>query len=84
MSARGARSRKVAQKEVEKKEKNPVVKGKAPEPIRENHDAFTEWRPSPNSSNARSGIQRSLTVSIAMRRRGAVLRTMVVTTIDHD
>jgi hypothetical protein len=63
MSARGARSRKVQQKEVEKKEKKNVVKGKAPERIQEDHDAFTEWRPSPNSSNPRSGISRSLTVS---------------------
>lgn len=63
MSARGARSRKVQQKEVEKKEKKGLAKGKAPEPIFEDHDAFIEWQPSPNPSNPRSGISRSLTVS---------------------
>jgi hypothetical protein len=63
MSARGARSRKVQQKEVEKKEKKVAVKGKAPELTHESRDAFAEWRPSPNSSNPRSGISRSLTVS---------------------
>lgn len=63
MSARGARSRKVQQKDIEKKDKKPTSKGKAPERIHETHDAFAEWRPSPSISNARSGLTRSMTVS---------------------
>lgn len=65
MSARGARSRKVQQKEVEKKEKRDLAKGKAPDPYYERHDAFAEWHQSPSTStsNSRSGIARSLTIS---------------------
>jgi hypothetical protein len=63
MSARGARSRKVQLKEVEKKEKKDTGKGKAPEPSYESRDAFAERRPAPSTNNSRNGISRSLTVS---------------------
>lgn len=62
MSARGARSRKVQQKDIVKNEK-VIGKGKAPEAIYEAHDAFAEWRPSPSIRNLRSGLSRSITVS---------------------
>ncbi|EMD65609.1 hypothetical protein COCSADRAFT_307714 [Bipolaris sorokiniana ND90Pr] len=63
MSARGARSRKVQQKQVEKNEKKGLAKGKSPEPISESHDTFAEWHTSPETTNPRTGISRSLTVS---------------------
>jgi hypothetical protein len=63
MPARGARSRKVQQKEVEKKEKKVTVGEKAPEPIYDDNDEFAERRPTPSTSNLRSGISRTLTVS---------------------
>lgn len=63
MSARGARSRKVQQKQVEKNEKKGLTKGKSPEPISESHDTFAEWHTSPETTNPRTGISRSLTVS---------------------
>lgn len=56
MSARGARSRKVQQKDIEKKEKKAAVQGKAPE----THDAFADWRATPTSNGSRSaGLSRS-------------------------
>jgi hypothetical protein len=61
MSARGARSRKVQQKDVEKKEKK-IGKSKAIETIYEPHDGFTDWRATP-SDGTRRDISRSLTVS---------------------
>jgi hypothetical protein len=61
MSARGARSRKVQQKDVEKKEKK-IGKSKAIETIHEPHDGLTDWRATP-SDGTRRGISRSLTVS---------------------
>lgn len=61
MSARGARSRKVQAKEVEKKEKK-LDKGKA---VGTNHDdAFAGWRATPSTNKSRNnGISRSITVS---------------------
>ncbi|KAF1933869.1 uncharacterized protein M421DRAFT_414920 [Didymella exigua CBS 183.55] len=59
MSARGARSRKVQQKDTEKKEKKVAVQGKAPEV----HDAFADWRATPSSNgprNAGAGLTRSV------------------------
>lgn len=58
MSARGARSRKIQQKDVDKKEKK-VGKTKAVEP----RDAFADWRMTPTVDNPRRGVSRSLTVS---------------------
>ncbi|KAH7405868.1 hypothetical protein DE146DRAFT_425807 [Phaeosphaeria sp. MPI-PUGE-AT-0046c] len=58
MSARGARSRKVQLKDVEKKEKK-VGKNKATDPS----DAFADWRMTPTVDNPRRGVSRSLTVS---------------------
>jgi hypothetical protein len=62
MSARGARSRKVQAKEVEKKEKK-VGKTKAVETIHERRDGFADWRATPNDDNPRRGITRTLTAS---------------------
>jgi hypothetical protein len=59
MSARGARSRKVQQKDVEKKEKK-IGKSKA---IDEPRDGFADWRTTPNIENPRRGISRTLTTS---------------------
>ncbi|KZM19844.1 uncharacterized protein EKO05_0003986 [Ascochyta rabiei] len=60
MSARGARSRKVQQKDIQKKEKKVAVQGKAPE----THDAFADWRATPSSNGSRNaGLSRSITVS---------------------
>jgi hypothetical protein len=60
MSARGARSRKVQQKDIQKKEKKVAVQGKAPE----GHDAFADWRATPSSNGSRNtGLSRSITVS---------------------
>lgn len=57
MSARGARSRKVQQKDIEKKEKKVAVKGKSPEI----HDAFADWRATPTSNGSRNpGLSRSV------------------------
>jgi hypothetical protein len=58
MSARGARSRKIQQKEIEKKDKK-VGKTRAIEP----HDGFVDWRASPTTSNPRNGMSRTLTAS---------------------
>lgn len=56
MSARGARSRKVQQKDIEKKEKKVAVQGKAPEV----HDAFADWRATPTSNGSRNaGLSRT-------------------------
>lgn len=56
MSARGARSRKIQQKDVEKKEKKVAVQGKAPEI----HDAFADWRATPSMNASRNaGLSRS-------------------------
>jgi hypothetical protein len=56
MSARGARSRKVQQKDIDKKEKKLAVKGKVPE----RHDAYPDWRATPSSDGSRSvGLSRS-------------------------
>ncbi|KAA8614519.1 hypothetical protein PtrSN002B_002880 [Pyrenophora tritici-repentis] len=71
MSARGARSRKVQQKEVEKKEKHAVSKGKGPASIYE-HEAG--WRPStamthaPSMHNSRTGMSRTFTESSTLSR----------------
>lgn len=60
MSARGARSRKVQQKDIQKKEKKVAVQRKAPE----THDPFAEWRATPSSNGSRNaGLSRSITVS---------------------
>ena len=57
MSARGARSRKVQQKDIDKKEKKIAVKGKVPE----THDTFADWRATPSSNGSRSvGLSRSV------------------------
>jgi hypothetical protein len=60
MSARGARSRKIQQKEVEKKEKK-VGKTKAVE----SSDGFADWRATPSVNTPKNGIgvTRSHTVS---------------------
>lgn len=58
MSARGARSRKVQQKDIDKKDKK-VGKSKADL----GQDGFADWRATPSNSNNRSGISRSITVS---------------------
>ncbi|KAF2856632.1 hypothetical protein T440DRAFT_549986 [Plenodomus tracheiphilus IPT5] len=65
MSARGARSRKVQQKNIEKTEKRPAskAKGKAPEAEYDTPDAFAQWRASPSVNGSRNGITRTLTVS---------------------
>lgn len=56
MSARGARSRKVQQKDIEKTEKKIAVQGKAPEV----HDAFADWRATPTSNGSRNaGLSRT-------------------------
>lgn len=56
MSARGARSRKVQQKDIDKKERKTAVKGKAPEA----YDPFANWRSTPSSNGSRSaGLARS-------------------------
>ncbi|KAF2007325.1 hypothetical protein P154DRAFT_558605 [Amniculicola lignicola CBS 123094] len=65
MSARGARSRKVVAKEIEKKEKKLAQKQKAPDTVRRPHDAFAEWNPT-SSLGGRDTIgipSRSITVS---------------------
>jgi hypothetical protein len=57
MSARGARSRKVQQKDIEKKEKKIAVQGKVPEV----HDALADWRATPSSNGPRNaGLSRSV------------------------
>ncbi|KAF2632887.1 hypothetical protein BU25DRAFT_85294 [Macroventuria anomochaeta] len=57
MSARGARSRKVQQKDIQKKEKKVAVQGKAPEI----HDTFADWRATPSSNGSRNtGLSRSV------------------------
>lgn len=50
MSARGARSRKVQQKDIEKKEKKHAVQGKAPEI----HDTLTNWRATQSRNESRA------------------------------
>jgi hypothetical protein len=62
MSARGARSRKVQQKDVEKKEKK-IGKSKAIETIYEPQDGSVDWRKPSSASNPRNGVSRTLTVS---------------------
>jgi hypothetical protein len=62
MSARGARSRKVQQKDVEKKEKK-IGKSKAIETIYEPQDESVDWRKPQSVSNTRNGVSRTLTVS---------------------
>jgi hypothetical protein len=62
MSARGARSRKVQQKVVEKNEKK-VGKSKAVETISEPRDGFADWRTTPSGDHPSRGITRSLTAS---------------------
>lgn len=60
MSARGARSRKIQQKDIQKKEKKAAVQGKAPEI----HDNLTDWRATPSTKDSRTtGLSRSITVS---------------------
>jgi hypothetical protein len=57
MSARGARSRKVQQKDIQKNDKKAAVQGKAPEI----HDAFADWRATPSSNGSRNaGLSRSV------------------------
>lgn len=65
MSARGARSRKAVVKDIEKTEKKAAQKGKAPEPIRRPHDAFTDWDSAGTRSTPSTGGMptRQLTVS---------------------
>ena len=60
MSARGARSRKVQQKDIQKKEKKVAVQGKIPEV----YDTFADWRATPSSTGSRNaGLSRSITQS---------------------
>lgn len=63
MSARGARSRKVQQKDIEKKEKK-AGKAKATDFSSDQpHDPFADWRPSTSLANIRPNISRTRTVS---------------------
>jgi hypothetical protein len=62
MSARGARSRKIQQKDVEKKEKR-IGKSKAIETIYEPQDGMVNSRKPPSVNNPRNGVSRTLTVS---------------------
>lgn len=59
MSARGARSRKVQQKDIDKKEKKVAVKGKNTE----THDGFADWHATPPSSNGSRGVGLSRSIS---------------------
>lgn len=68
MSARGARSRKVQQKDVEKKEKQ-VGKTRAIETISELHD--TDWRATPGVDHVRNGLTRSMTASSGTTSRSS-------------
>lgn len=66
MSARGARSRKVQQKQVEKKEKHEerkFGKTKAIDANYEPHDGFADWRATPSVNHPRNDVKRSATVS---------------------
>ncbi|CBX95090.1 hypothetical protein IAQ61_009803 [Plenodomus lingam] len=65
MSARGARSRKVQQKSIEKTEKKGSLKGKgkSTEISYDSPDAFAQWRVSPSVNDSRNGITRTLTGS---------------------
>lgn len=63
MSARGARSRKVQQKEVDKKDRK-TGKSKAIDTFRESPDAFAHWRTTPSAD----GLSRSITVSSSNSR----------------
>lgn len=56
MSARGARSRKVQQKDIDKKVKKTAVQQKAPVV----NDAFTDWRATPSSGSRSTGLSRSV------------------------
>jgi hypothetical protein len=74
MSARGARSRKVAQKEVEKNEKKiekKVGKSKVTDTTHELHDEFTDWRPTPIVNNARTIVSRSTTATSHATSQGS-------------
>ncbi|KAF2132046.1 hypothetical protein P153DRAFT_285293 [Dothidotthia symphoricarpi CBS 119687] len=63
MSARGARSRKVQQKDIEKKEKKVAVQGKAVQ-TSSRQDEYAKWRSTPVSkSSGHTEISRSVTVS---------------------
>ncbi|KAH4352362.1 hypothetical protein HBH98_020050 [Parastagonospora nodorum] len=62
MSARGARSRKVQTKDIEKKEKKDGKK-KVVTAIHEPLDGFADWRTTPNVENPRRGMTRTLTSS---------------------
>ncbi|KAE8858181.1 hypothetical protein P3342_011163 [Pyrenophora teres f. teres] len=72
MSARGARSRKVQQKEVEKKEKNAIAKGKGPASLYDRDPSG--WRPStamtqaPSVFTSRTGMSRTFTESSTLSR----------------
>lgn len=59
MSARGARSRKVQTKDIEKKDGKKKVVTTIHEPL----DGFADWRTTPNVENPRRGITRTLTSS---------------------
>lgn len=64
MSARGARSRKVQQKDIVKKELKTTGKGKGPDPIYEaSENGYAEWQPSPNIRHPQTGVTRTLTTS---------------------
>lgn len=62
MSARGARSRKVQQKDIQKKEKQVAVQGKAPE----FSDASADWRAPSSNGTRNAGLSRSITVSSSL------------------
>lgn len=66
MSARGARSRKVAQKEVEKIEKKAekkIGKSKAIDAYHVTPDAFADWRVTPGLNHPKNDMNRTLTMS---------------------
>lgn len=61
MSARGARGRKVQEKEIVKKEKK-IGKSKATDSLDEPHDGYN-GRPPTSNANLKNGVSRSFTVS---------------------
>lgn len=86
MSARGARSRKIQQKDIDKKDKKKAVRGKAPEV----HDGFPDWRATPTSNGLRSvGLTRSLSnrsrgTSHSSGTNGSANRTRLNTVYSHE
>ena len=69
MSARGARSRKVQQKDIQKKEKKTIVRGKGPQiDYDQNGDAFVDWHKNPSLNHPTSLMTKSITYSSNVSR----------------